>query len=54
MLQLAASRGRPLREGDVIATGQTTGIHDILPGESARIVFNGDGEVSCTVIAATA
>jgi 2-keto-4-pentenoate hydratase len=54
MLQLAASRGRPLREGDVIATGQTTGIHDILPGQSARIVFNGDGEVRCTVVAATA
>ena len=54
MLELAASRGRPLREGDVIATGQTTGIHDILPGQSARIVFDGDGEVSCTVVAARA
>jgi 2-keto-4-pentenoate hydratase len=54
MLQLAASRGRPLREGDVIATGQTTGIHDILPGQSARIVFDGDGDVRCTVVAATA
>lgn len=52
MLELAAIRGRPLRAGDVIATGQTTGIHDILPGQSARIVFNGDGEVCCTVVAA--
>ncbi|HEX9853280.1 MAG TPA: hypothetical protein VGA68_09715 [Woeseiaceae bacterium] len=54
MLQLAAGRGRPLHAGDVIATGQTTGIHEIVPGESARIVFDGDGEVRCRVVAATA
>lgn len=54
MLQLAAGRGRPLHAGDVIATGQTTGIHEIAPGELARIVFDGDGEVRCKAVAATA
>jgi 2-keto-4-pentenoate hydratase len=54
MLQLAAERGRPLQAGDVIATGQTTGIHDIAPGESALIVFTGDGEVRCRAVAAKA
>ncbi len=54
MLQLAAERGRPLQAGDFIATGQTTGIHDIAPGESALIVFNGDGEVGCKAVAAKA
>jgi 2-keto-4-pentenoate hydratase len=54
MLQLAAERGRPLKAGDVIATGQTTGIHEIAPGESARIVFDDDGEVRCRAIAAKA
>lgn len=51
LLELAASRGRPLREGDFVATGQTTGVHKILPGEAARVVFNGDGELRCKVVA---
>jgi 2-keto-4-pentenoate hydratase len=54
MLQLAADRGRLLHTGDLIATGQTTGIHEIAPGESARIVFDGEGEVRCKAVAATA
>lgn len=53
ILELAASRGRPLREGTFIATGQTTGVHQILPGQSARIVFSDDGELHCKVVAAT-
>lgn len=47
ILELAAGRGRPLRAGDVIATGQTTGIHDIEVGETGRVVFGDDGEVVC-------
>jgi 2-keto-4-pentenoate hydratase len=47
MLELAARRGRPLRSGAVIATGQTTGIHDILIGQTARISFGDDGEIRC-------
>ncbi len=55
ILELTASRGMPLRAGDVIATGQTTGIHDVIPGQAVRMPFGddgSDGELSCTVIAA--
>ena len=50
MLELAARRGRPLRAGDVIATGQTTGIHDIEVGQTARIAFGDDGDIRCKAI----
>ncbi len=52
MLELAAGLGRPLRAGDVIATGQTNGIHDVLPGQRVRVVFGTDGELSCDMVAA--
>ena len=54
MLELAAQRNRPLRKGDVIATGQTTGIHEVSPGQSVRMVFGGgdDGELACRIVAA--
>ena len=50
ILELAARRGRPLRAGDVIATGQTTGIHDIEVGQAARIAFGDDGDIHCKAI----
>jgi 2-keto-4-pentenoate hydratase len=53
MLELAASRGRPLHAGDVIATGQTSGIHQVTPGQVARIDFGPHGELTCKLIAAT-
>lgn len=52
ILELAASRGRPLKAGDLVATGQTTGIHDIAPGQAARVVFGDDGEVACRAVPA--
>jgi 2-keto-4-pentenoate hydratase len=52
ILTLAASRGRPLRADDVIATGQTTGSHDIEVGETGRVVFGSDGEVACRAVRA--
>ena len=52
MLELAAKRGRPLRAGDYIATGQTSGIHEVTPGQSARIRFGDDGELTCKLVAA--
>jgi 2-keto-4-pentenoate hydratase len=52
ILELAAKRGRPLHAGDIIATGQTTGIHDILIGQTARISFGIDGEIRCNATAA--
>ena len=53
-LTRSAQRGRPLRAGDLIATGNATGIHDIAPGQEARIVFDGHGEIACHAVAATA
>lgn len=46
ILELTAARGLPLRAGDLIATGQTTGIHDIAPGQMAQIRFGKDGALS--------
>jgi 2-keto-4-pentenoate hydratase len=54
ILELAAKRGRPLRAGDVIATGQTSGIHDIATGETGRIDFGRDGALACRPVAAPA
>lgn len=54
MLEVAARRGRPLRAGQFIATGQTTGIHDVTEGQTGRILFGDDGELSCTLVAAAA
>jgi len=36
-----AKRGRPLTRGLLISTGQTTGVHRILPGQSATVTFSG-------------
>jgi len=51
-LSRSARRGRPLKRGELIATGNATGIHDILPGQRARLVFEGHGEIVATVEAA--
>ncbi len=53
LLELAARRGRPLRAGDMIATGQTTGIHDVKVGETGIADFGDDGRLSVRLIAAT-
>ncbi|MEX2126344.1 MAG: hypothetical protein WD795_20795 [Woeseia sp.] len=53
MLELAARRGRPLQAGTTVATGQTTGIHDIVPGQTAQVRFGADGRISCRAVAAT-
>lgn len=54
MLELAARRGHPLRAGTLVATGQTTGIHDIKPGQVVRMQFGDgqDGELSCRIVEA--
>ncbi len=51
-LARSARRGRPLRRGDLIATGNATGIHDIAVGQQAVIRFEGYGEISCRAVAA--
>ena len=40
-----ARRGRPLKAGQLIATGQTSGIHDIEIGQFGRIVFGAFGAI---------
>jgi 2-keto-4-pentenoate hydratase len=42
-----AARGRPGRAGQWIATGQTTGIHDIAAGQQGRVSFGALGEIVC-------
>lgn len=54
MLELAAAQHRPLTAGTVIATGQTTGIHDVRIGEQARLDFGSDGVLRCSFRAAAA
>ena len=51
-LSRSAKRGRPLKAGDLIATGNATGIHDIAVGQSARISFTGFGDITCRARAA--
>lgn len=52
MLSHAAGRGRPLKAGALITTGQLTGIHDVGPGDEAIIDFGPLGQVRCGVTAA--
>ncbi|MEL1262902.1 2-keto-4-pentenoate hydratase [Pseudoxanthomonas putridarboris] len=51
-LSRSARRGRPLKAGDLVATGNATGIHDILPGQQARIEFDGHGSIVARAVAA--
>ncbi len=51
-LARSARRGRPLKAGDLIATGNATGIHDVLPGQQVHIDFHGSGTIRCHVVAA--
>ena len=48
----SAQRGRPLKAGDLIASGNATGIHDIAVGQQALIRFAGYGDITCRAIAA--
>jgi len=48
----SALRGRPLKRGELIATGNATGIHDIGVGQLATIRFDGFGEIQCRAVAA--
>lgn len=51
-LNRLARRGIPARAGDLIATGNATGIHDILPGQHARVDFTGHGGIAGHAVAA--
>ncbi|MDE1147830.1 MAG: 2-keto-4-pentenoate hydratase [Azospirillaceae bacterium] len=47
LLTHLAGRGRPLKAGDLISTGATTGIHDIVAGQSGHVDFGPDGILHC-------
>lgn len=49
-----ARRGFPLPAGSLVTTGAATGIHDILPGQQARIAFRPGGELHCRALPAIA
>ncbi|RPE75924.1 2-keto-4-pentenoate hydratase [Vulcaniibacterium tengchongense] len=49
-----AQRGYPLRAGALVTTGAATGIHDIRPGQHARVSFGRHGELHCEAVAALA
>lgn len=48
------TRGRQLRAGDIVLTGMTTGIHQVVPGDRGRIEFSGTTACDIEVVAATA
>ena len=51
-LARSARRGRPLKRGDLIATGNATGIHDISVGQTALVRFAGFGDIACRAVSA--
>lgn len=51
-LARSARRGRPLKRGELIATGNATGIHDITAGQVALVRFAGFGDIACRAVAA--
>lgn len=52
MLENAATRGRPLKRGQLISTGATTGVHLIRAGQSSQCDFADHGVISCQMIEA--
>ena len=51
-LARSARRGRPLRRGEWVATGNATGIHDIEVGQHGKVVFGGLGVLDVVACAA--
>ncbi|NZA25802.1 2-keto-4-pentenoate hydratase [Luteimonas sp. SJ-92] len=51
-LARSARRGRPLRRGELIATGNATGIHDVAIGQGVRVEFDGHGAIEGRAVAA--
>lgn len=51
-LNHCARRGRPLRGGQYVCSGATTGIHNVRPGQHAEVRFGEYGAVRCRIEAA--
>lgn len=52
LLELLARRGQALRAGDMIATGQTNGIHDIKVSQVGEADFGDDGSLAVKMLPA--
>lgn len=52
LLEHCARWGRPLTKGTLISTGAVTGVHRAYEGSEARCIFEGVGEVHCTLVRA--
>jgi 2-keto-4-pentenoate hydratase len=46
LLGHVASRGRPLRAGQLVSTGAITGVHRIFPGQRGEVEFIGHGKIN--------
>lgn len=44
-----AARGRPLKAGQLITSGATTGIHDIIAGQTSSVKFSQPGQADITL-----
>lgn len=52
LANLLAGRGIAVNEGDIVLTGQTTGVHRVRPGQRARVEFPGIMALDLEVVAA--
>lgn len=52
LLGHVAARGRPLKKGMLVTTGASTGIHDVVAGDAARVSFGALGQVECIAVPA--
>ncbi|WP_297516016.1 2-keto-4-pentenoate hydratase [uncultured Caulobacter sp.] len=52
LLGAVAARGKPLKKGMIVTTGATTGIHDVVAGDVARVSFGPYGTVDCVAVPA--
>ena len=52
LLGHVASRGRPLKKGMLVTTGASTGIHDVVAGDAAKVSFGALGQVECIAVPA--
>ncbi len=48
-LARCARRGMPLRAGQWISTGAATGIHDVVAGQGAQVIFDGVAQIHVTM-----
>jgi 2-keto-4-pentenoate hydratase len=47
LLELCARRARPLKAGDWVSTGAITGVHEVVAGQAARVLFDEAIEILC-------